>query len=236
MLNLKEKNDELLDILREKDVIIRRLQNQLDVTKLYSHNGKCKCSEHSDFDSKIRQIQMKVPCSKNGNFKSSLLEEKKKKNKIISWTSGLQEAESTLIRDAYLIQEEDESSSSSKSKEPSTSDIKGEAKINYFQVFNNIFLFIDQYRNLSRDHLLSIIENLKNNQRSPSSRQTSSRKSSPESDLERIELFCESPHEEIQQLHFHFLDMISEVDFLKSKIALLQNSQEKTETVLKKKQ
>lgn len=96
--------------------------------------------------------------------------------------------------------------------------------------------FIEQYKSLSRDHLLSIIENLKINQRySPTSHQTSSRKSSPESDLERIELLCESPHEEIQQLHLHFLDMISEVDHLKNTIARLQNNQEKTDNVLKKK-
>lgn len=89
---------------------------------------------------------------------------------------------------------------------------------------------------MSRDQLLSIIENLKNNQRySPNSQQTSSRKSSPESDLERIELLCESPHEEIQQLHLHFLDMITEVDYLKNTIAELQMYQEKTDNVLKKK-
>lgn len=100
-------------------------------------------------------------------------------------------------------------------------------------------LLTDQYKSLSRDHLLSIIENLKSNQTRESpitSRQMSSRKSSPESDLDRIELLCESPHEEIQQLHLHFLDMLSEVDYLKNTIAQLQSNQEMTENVLKTKE
>jgi hypothetical protein len=220
VLNMKEKNDELLHLLHEKDVIIRRLQNQLDVAKLYSQPPKkqfhCRCPESVDLDNKIRQIQLKMPCSKSANFSTSTMDEsgKKKRNRSLSWTPGLQEAESTLIEDVEL---EEEGSNKFKAQS-STYDIK------------------EQYKSLSRDHLLSIIENLKINQRySPTSHQTSSRKSSPESDLERIELLCESPHEEIQQLHLHFLDMISEVDHLKSTIARLQNNQEKTDNVLKKK-
>ncbi|RZC38127.1 hypothetical protein BDFB_007436, partial [Asbolus verrucosus] len=197
-----------------KDIIIRRLQNQLDVTKLYSQAPKkyfqCKCSDQMDLDNKLHKIQLKVPCFKNSSLDENG-KKKKKKSRSLSWTPELQE-ESTLMED-------DIEENSEKNKEQcNTYDIK------------------DQYKSLSREHLLSIIENLKNNQRSsPASRQASSRKSSPESDLERIELLCESPHEEIQQLHLHFLEMISEVDHLKNTIAQLQNNQEKTDNVLKKK-
>ncbi|KAJ3644204.1 hypothetical protein Zmor_026874 [Zophobas morio] len=218
VLNMKEKNDELLYLLREKDVLIRRLQNQLDITKLYSQPPKrhfpCKCPDHVELDNKIRQIQVKTSRCKSGNFclKASQDDENKKKERSLSWTPGLHEAESTLIEELKSNEEKCNKAQSS------AHDVK------------------DQYRSLSRDHLLSIIENLKNNQRySPLSQQTSSRKSSPESDLERIELLCESPHEEIQQLHLHFLDMISEVDHLKNTIAQLQNNQEKTDNVLRKK-
>jgi hypothetical protein len=124
---MKEKNDELLHLLHEKDVIIRRLQNQLDVAKLYSQPPKkqfhCRCPESVDLDNKIRQIQLKMPCSKSANFSTSTMDEsgKKKRNRSLSWTPGLQEAESTLIEDVEL---EEEGSNKFKAQS-STYDIKG---------------------------------------------------------------------------------------------------------------
>ncbi|KYB25640.1 hypothetical protein TcasGA2_TC034856 [Tribolium castaneum] len=80
----------------------------------------------------------------------------------------------------------------------------------------------DQYKNF-----LSTIKD-------SNSRQTSSRKSSPESDLERIELLCESPHEEIQQLHSYFLDIIAELGHLKNTVTELQIDKNKTDSAIKK--
>ncbi|KAF5300234.1 hypothetical protein FQR65_LT09188 [Abscondita terminalis] len=90
-----------------------------------------------------------------------------------------------------------------------------------------------QYEGLPRSHLLCIIENLKNNRQrlSPTPRHNES----PESDIERCELECETPHVEIQQLQNYFMDILSEVDQLKVTISTLKNEQEKTNSVLKEK-
>lgn len=50
---------------------------------------------------------------------------------------------------------------------------------------------------------------------------------SPESDLDRNELFCETPHKEIQQLHKYVIDVLSEVDTLKETIAQLMRERKK---------
>lgn len=59
---------------------------------------------------------------------------------------------------------------------------------------------------------------------------------SPESDLDRNELFCETPHKEIQQLHKYVIDVLSEVDTLKETIAQIQGERKRTENVLNEKQ
>lgn len=54
--------------------------------------------------------------------------------------------------------------------------------------------------------------------------------------MDRIELQCETPHEEIQQLHKYFIDMLEEVEALKTTIIQLQSEQIKTSHVLKDKE
>ncbi|XP_044265586.1 protein hook homolog [Tribolium madens] len=185
VLNMKEKNDELLQILHEKDIIIRRLQNQLGATKLYSQplQKQFQSNKYSDdlnWDNETGQIKKKVPSLKNVDHNLFNGEIKTKKNRSLSWTCCVQEAESNLI----------------KHTERKKSSVKDQNYLN--------------------------------------SRQTSSRKSSPESDLERIELLCESPHEEIQQLHSYFLEIIAELDHLKTTVTELQNDKDKTDSALKK--
>lgn len=95
--------------------------------------------------------------------------------------------------------------------------------------------FSAQYDGLPRDHLLSIIESLKNNQSNMFSPRT--RKSgSPDSDLERNELLCDTPHQEILQLQNYFMDMLAEVDQLKITISSLQTEQDRTTNLLKQKE
>ncbi|KAK5645338.1 hypothetical protein RI129_006638 [Pyrocoelia pectoralis] len=90
----------------------------------------------------------------------------------------------------------------------------------------------DQYEDLSRSDLLSIIDNLKLNQRATLERNSAE---SPHSDLDGYELQCDTPHPEIQQLQNYFMDILGEVEHLKVTIANLRNDQEKTVTTLKEK-
>ncbi|XP_064210961.1 uncharacterized protein LOC107398584 isoform X2 [Tribolium castaneum] len=190
---MKEKNDELLQILHEKDIIIRRLQNQLGAAKLYSQplqkQFQNKYSDDLNWDNEIGQIQIKVPTLKNVKHTIFNDEIKKKTNRSLSWTC---EAESSV---EFNKKHQNERSKSGGK---------------------------DQYKNF-----LSTIKD-------SNSRQTSSRKSSPESDLERIELLCESPHEEIQQLHSYFLDIIAELGHLKNTVTELQIDKNKTDSAIKK--
>lgn len=99
VLNMKDKNDELLQLLQEKDIIIRRLQNQLDITKLYSqapkkHFFQNKCADQSELENKIRQIQLNIPSTNNEEVGIST---KKKLNSPLTWTSDSQTVDSSLI-------------------------------------------------------------------------------------------------------------------------------------------
>ncbi|CAH0554827.1 unnamed protein product [Brassicogethes aeneus] len=62
--------------------------------------------------------------------------------------------------------------------------------------------------------------------------------SSPESDLDRTELFYprNNKHEEINYLEDHFLDLLTEVDYLKNTISIIQSEQLKTKHVLENKE
>lgn len=61
---------------------------------------------------------------------------------------------------------------------------------------------------------------------------------SPESDLERTELFyCKDvKHEEIRYLQDHFFELLTEVDLLKQTIARLQSENNQTQHVLERRE
>lgn len=76
------------------------------------------------------------------------------------------------------------------------------------------------------------MDDLKSNQEFSS---TSRKSDSPKSDLERIELQCDTAHRKIQQLRDCFLDMISDVDRIKNTISNLKVDHAKTKAILKEK-
>lgn len=76
--------------LQEKDNVIKRLQTQIEVTKLYSQRSKKDFQPDQSGDH--NKIRLKIP-----EFQRSFVKDNRKKDRSLSWTPGLQEADSTLI-------------------------------------------------------------------------------------------------------------------------------------------
>lgn len=95
------------------------------------------------------------------------------------------------------------------------------ASLEYIKLIIKMFIFL-MFCNNYRGHCAYNANNEKNIQD-----YCPRNSGSPESDLDRNELFCETPHKEIQQLHKYVIDVLSEVDTLKETIAQMQGERNK---------
>ncbi|KAK4876155.1 hypothetical protein RN001_012577 [Aquatica leii] len=204
IITLKDRIKKLEKAINEKDGIIKRLQNDLQTKKLYT--------------------------LKSADKKKTVGVNPSKHHTSIPFFEIDFEDELRIFKSASLDDIPNELTKKTDSRRRSTSADPVKHHKKTLSINHDVKA---QYEGLPRSRLLSIIENLKNNQHrlSPVRR----RSESPDSDIERCELQCETPHPEVQQLQNYFMDILDEVDHLKVTISTLKNEQEKTTDILKEK-
>ncbi|KAF2903641.1 hypothetical protein ILUMI_02548 [Ignelater luminosus] len=234
IINLQELNFNLEKTLIEKECTIKRLQNDLQTKRLYSvktadkkkyssrqNENSNKCDINLPYYEQEQDNSEKSDCTKSVDFNL-------KSSSMCDTTEGTE----TFGLEADSLKRTGAVRRSISADRAHLYAHKLANNINHIRYTNNDTKA--QYDGLPRDHLLSIIENLKNNRSnmlSPCTRKSGS----PESDLERNELLCDTPHQEILQLQNYFMDMLSEVDQLKVTISSLQTEQDRTSNLLKQK-